>query len=153
MPCVSPGQGSMHACATDSWTELGLNLQRSFTIPHFKLHRKDRLQQRGGGVGIYCHESVLARRRTDLETDLELLWIEVSVSGGIVVLVGCCYRQNCRVGIEHLDGKDTVDNRSLNVEKQSVLQFCRTSLFYGEGSHLENWFHLSASRPEAQVSW
>ncbi|XP_065186032.1 uncharacterized protein LOC135816859 [Sycon ciliatum] len=66
-------------------------LDSELTIPHFKLHRKDRLQQRGGGVGIYCHESVLARRRTDLETDLELLWIEVSVSSGIV-LVGCCYR-------------------------------------------------------------
>ena len=61
-------------------------------IPYFNLHRKDRTGSRGGGVAIYCHESLNVRRRIDLEVDsLELMWIEVK-SGSAKHLIGCCYR-------------------------------------------------------------
>jgi len=61
-------------------------------IPHFKLFRKDRVNQQGGGVAIYCHELVNARRRTDLERDhMEVLWIEVT-SGNQRIVLGCGYR-------------------------------------------------------------
>jgi len=61
-------------------------------IPHYKLYRKDRVAQHGGGVGIYCHESVQVRRRVDLERpDLELLWIDIG-SGDRTIRLGCGYR-------------------------------------------------------------
>lgn len=62
-------------------------------IPHFNIYRKDRPgSSRGGGVALYCHESLSVRRRVDLEKDaLELLWIEVA-SGSSKHLIGCCYR-------------------------------------------------------------
>ena len=58
---------------------------------HYRLFRKDRVHRQGGGVGIFCHESLVVRRRTDLESDLEVLWLEVMCNGG-PVLIGCVYR-------------------------------------------------------------
>lgn len=63
------------------------------TIPHYQLHRKDRSGQQGGGVAFYCHDSVIARRRPDLEMpDLEVLWLEVGSHKATNTLIGCCYR-------------------------------------------------------------
>lgn len=61
------------------------------SIPHFTLHRKDRCDRPGGGVAIYCHETLNIRRRKDLESDLEVIWIEISDSGR-TTLLGCVYR-------------------------------------------------------------
>lgn len=62
------------------------------SIPHFRLLRKDRLGQHGGGVGLFYHESVHVRRRPDLECDeLELLWVQLGDGANSVVL-GCGYR-------------------------------------------------------------
>jgi len=62
------------------------------TIPHFRLYRKDRRRQTGGGVAIYCHESLTVRRRRDLESNsLEILWLEVHANSDHI-LIGCCYR-------------------------------------------------------------
>ena len=36
-------------------------------IPHFNLFRKDRINHRGGGVALYCHEDLQIRRKSDLE--------------------------------------------------------------------------------------
>ena len=61
-------------------------------IPHFKLFRKDRPDRPGGGVAVYCHESLAVRHRFDLESELELLWLEVAVTGHDSHVIGCCYR-------------------------------------------------------------
>jgi len=62
------------------------------TIPNYRLYRKDRLGQQGGGVAIYYHNTLQVRRRRDLEDDaLEVLWIEIK-AGKDDVLLGSCYR-------------------------------------------------------------
>ena len=61
------------------------------SIPHYKLFRKDRALQHGGGVCIYCHETTRVKQRADLETDLEILWIEI-MEQKHSTLVGCAYR-------------------------------------------------------------
>jgi len=60
-------------------------------IPNYRLYRKDRLGQHGGGVAVYCHESLSVRRRHDLDTDLEIIWLETT-GHGATMLVGCAYR-------------------------------------------------------------
>lgn len=62
-------------------------------LPHFRLHRRDRVSDhRGGGVAVYCHESVPAVRRQDLEhPNIELLWLEIHQQKQRV-MVGCFYR-------------------------------------------------------------
>lgn len=61
-------------------------------IPHYKLFRKDREAQHGGGIAVYCHDSLQIRRRTDLESPaLELMWIDIG-TGNSVIRLGCGYR-------------------------------------------------------------
>ena len=61
-------------------------------IPHFNLFRKDRINHRGGGVELYCHEGLQIRRRSDLEDrNIELLWADVQ-AGNQKIMLGCCYR-------------------------------------------------------------
>ena len=61
------------------------------TIPNYKLYRKDRTSQEGGGVGIYYHNTLQVHRRPDLENELELIWLEI-VDQGYRTLLGCGYR-------------------------------------------------------------
>lgn len=61
-------------------------------IPNYRLYRRDRDTRHGGGVGIYCHDSLRVRRRSDLEhPQLEIIWIDVIMNSETIV-VGCCYR-------------------------------------------------------------
>ena len=61
-------------------------------IPHYTIYRKDRFGQHGGGVAMYCHDSLHVRRRHDLEADhLEVMWLELG-SGHQTLLLGCLYR-------------------------------------------------------------
>lgn len=60
-------------------------------IPNYKLFRKDRIGRHGGGVGIYCHESLTVKTRSDLDSTLEVLWLEVATPTG-TTLIGCGYR-------------------------------------------------------------
>ena len=54
------------------------------------MFRRDR-NRNGGGVAIYCEEAFSAKRRPDLETDIEVIWIEIPIHGKSN-LFGCCYR-------------------------------------------------------------
>ena len=65
---------------------------QELSIPHFKLYRRDRPDQRGGGVAVYCHESLAVRQRADVECELEMLWLEILAPGRHGTLLGCCYR-------------------------------------------------------------
>ena len=57
-----------------------------------KIHRRDRRTGPGGGVIIYCKDSVFSKRRIDLENDdIEIIWIEVKIDCH-TFLLGCLYR-------------------------------------------------------------
>ena len=64
------------------------------TLPGFQEpFRKDR-NTKGGGVCIFLSNQLSGKRRSDLEDpDLELLWVEMKLSGyHRSLFVGCCYR-------------------------------------------------------------
>ena len=61
------------------------------TIPNYKLYRKDRTSQQGGGVGIYYHNTLQVHRQPALENELELIWLEI-VDHGYRTLLGRGYR-------------------------------------------------------------
>lgn len=107
-------------------------------IPHYKLYRKDRIGQTGGGVGIYCHDSVVARRRQDLETDIELLWLEIT---GLKesMLVGCCYRPPNQLA-DYWDALES--NLELAVHRQS--RRIPTALLLGD-------FNVDVSKPSSSA--
>ena len=78
-------------CIAESWLDRSVT-DGELSIPFFRLYRRDRPDGVGGGVCIYCHESVSVLRRPDLESDmLELLWLEVHEKKG-KRLLGCYYR-------------------------------------------------------------
>ena len=57
----------------------GRNINFEIDLPGFQPpYRKDRFDQRGGGVAIYISDNVGCIRRTDYEVNnLELIWLEV----------------------------------------------------------------------------
>ena len=65
---------------------------QELSIPHFKLCRRDRPDQRGGGVAVYCQQSLAVRQWADLECELEMLWLEILAPGRHGTLLRCCYR-------------------------------------------------------------
>ena len=67
-------------CFTESWLDQNtLNTEvflEGFTPPF----RNDRLDRGGGGVIVYCNDSLYCKRRNDLEPkDLECVWIETTI--------------------------------------------------------------------------
>ena len=48
-------------CTSEAWLDSTI-MSGELSIPHFQLHRLDRLEGRGGGVAIYSHESLLVQR-------------------------------------------------------------------------------------------
>ena len=61
-------------------------------INNYNLFRKDRVHRHGGGVCVYCHESLSVRRRKDLDSDmLEIIWLDIG-SSHACIRIGCGYR-------------------------------------------------------------
>ena len=49
-----------------------------YGIPGYDIHRKDRIGKAGGGILAYVKNSLLAKRRDDLEVrSIEVLWLEI----------------------------------------------------------------------------
>ena len=49
---------------------------------NYVTERKDRLSGKsGGGILCYVRENIQYKRRSDLETDLELIWLDIFISG------------------------------------------------------------------------
>ena len=60
---------------------------------NYVTERKDRLSGKsGGGILCYVRENIQYKRRLDLETDLELIWLEIFFSGLKNLLVCFFYR-------------------------------------------------------------
>ena len=78
---------------SETWLS-SLDSDGDITLPGFQEpFRKDR-NTKGGGVCIFLSNQLSGKRRSDLEDpDLELLWVEMKLSGHHrSFFVGCCYR-------------------------------------------------------------
>ena len=60
-------------------------------IPGYQVARLDRKDQEGGGCIIYYSESLHVYERDDLKTDIEAIWIDVTIKSQ-KLLLGCVYR-------------------------------------------------------------
>lgn len=79
------------------------------------IFRKDRYLRPGGGIVIYHKDTIIMKRRTDLEVpDLELLWVEITVSAN-KLLLGCIYRPPD----SNVDYWDRLDNLLYHVTDNS----------------------------------
>ena len=75
----------------ETWLKPSIS-EGELEVSHYNLFRKDRLHRHGGGVCVYCHESLSVRRRTDLESDaLEIMWLDIGNSR-TCIRIGCGYR-------------------------------------------------------------
>ena len=80
-------------------------------------HRRDRRTGPGGGVIIYCKNSVLSKRRIDLENnDIEIIWIEIKIDCH-TFLLGCLYRPESNIAYwSKLDNMfETVIETNMNI--------------------------------------
>ena len=78
----------------------------------YTVHRRDR-DRHGGGVLLIVHNSIPSTRRQDLETDCELLWVELSLTP-TNLLVGVYYNppgHNCG-SLTHLRNSLAITPRS-----------------------------------------
>lgn len=77
---------------TESWLKPHIH-DDSLHIENFNSpFRKDRCDRAGGGVAVYVRDSIVCKRRGDLEiNDLEAVWVEVRVKSK-VLLIGGFYR-------------------------------------------------------------
>ena len=60
-------------------------------ITGYQVARLDRKDQEGGGCIIYYSESLYIHERDDLKTDIEAIWIDVTMKSQ-KLLLGCVYR-------------------------------------------------------------
>ena len=73
-------------CLAKTWLNSNVD-DGEVSIPHFAIHRRDR-GQRGGGVAIYSHDSLLVRRCTELESEhLEVIWLKYCKTGSRICAV------------------------------------------------------------------
>lgn len=76
-------------------TETFLKKHRSnklINISGYVSERKDRKKRVGGGVAVYLSENVPFIRREDLETTLEVIWLEIQLPKSKPFILGFVYR-------------------------------------------------------------
>ena len=62
------------------------------SLPGYRIFRKDRSTV-GGGVAVYCPDTLRCKRRLDLEVDcMEALWVEIFCKGKKPILLCTIYR-------------------------------------------------------------
>lgn len=81
-------------CISETWLDHSID-SGFISLPEYTLFRKDRIGKRGGGVGVYVHNSLKAKLIThspeNYEGKPEFIFIEVK-SGISKILIGCVYR-------------------------------------------------------------
>lgn len=82
-------------CLTETWLDVDIPSANYFT-PNYDVFRKDRCytatgQIYGGGVLIATYSSYGARRRNDLESSKECVWIEIATKDCCNLLLGNYY--------------------------------------------------------------
>ena len=62
------------------------------TVDGFNFERKDREGKSGGGILVYLSQSLNYKRRTDLEGEIETIWLEISLPNSKPILYCSAYR-------------------------------------------------------------
>lgn len=76
---------------TKTWLDSSINLAEIFPST-YHVHRKDRSRS-GGGVLPACSQKISSIRRSELETDCEIMWCEIVISNPYSrIMVGVFYR-------------------------------------------------------------
>ena len=78
---------------TESWLK-SHHLSTEIFPTGFKVYRKDRERQIGGGVFILVSEQLISTELEELKTDgwCELVWAKIQVPGSSQLFVGSFYR-------------------------------------------------------------
>ena len=76
---------------TESWVDSSLSSAEIFPSTYY-VHRKDR-SRNGGGVLLACSHEISSIRRSEIETDCEIMWCEIIISNPYSrIMVGVFYR-------------------------------------------------------------
>lgn len=99
---LQPGGFYNFFALTETWLTTDV-MDSELNIPNYTIFRNDRVNRRGGGVLLGCHNNFVCRRRQDFErNDLELLLVEVRLSSRNKMLLGVFYRPP-NSGVEPLE--------------------------------------------------
>ncbi|XP_045542568.1 uncharacterized protein LOC123723550 [Papilio machaon] len=92
-------------------------------IPNYHLrHTPRRTGRRGGGVGFYVRSGLNVRTCSYPSSDLEQMWLEVSVLGGIKVAIGTVYRAETALTVDNsLDALSEAMNSFAHCEHIVIL--------------------------------
>lgn len=95
---------------TETW--LSPSILNNEIIPNewnYTIYRKDR-SDNYGGVLIAISKNILSYEMTSLQTDCELLWVQITVNRGIKLLIGAYYRP-------HTDDQYSVQELNVSLQK------------------------------------
>ena len=65
---------------SETWLKNNLEVIKHITIPGYKMEYNNRIHKRGGGVGLYIHENLQYKIRSDItrrDESIEHMWLEV----------------------------------------------------------------------------
>ena len=103
---------------TETWCNDSVLRGELFTNGGYNVFRKDRNKNTvpdkddGGGVLLAVKLSLNAKRRSDLETCMEMLWVEITLDKNRSLLVGTCYM--------NYPSPDLVDKFERSLEKVAL---------------------------------
>ena len=58
----------------------------------YTVYRRDRLNQKGGGVISFDKSSYLSEEKPEFKTNCENLWVQLNLTGSRPVLIGAYYK-------------------------------------------------------------
>ena len=100
-------------CLSETWLK-PITKDSDVDIKGYKFRRKDRLETRAGGVGMYINDHIHNKRAEEFEfADLEVMWVEVSI-GNKTIFIGAGYRPP-RQNIEEVELFMSKFNESLDM--------------------------------------
>jgi exonuclease III len=74
-------------------THISTEPEKLFEIPGYTFLSRNRINGKGGGVGMYISNDIQFERRQDLENDkVECIWIEILCKSSKNFLVCCLYK-------------------------------------------------------------
>jgi len=77
---------------TESWLNPSIQSSEIFSS-NMNVFRKDR-SSKGGGVFIAVSDKLIASLQTQLDTDCEIIWVKIEISGSKSSYIGAYYRPN-----------------------------------------------------------
>ena len=58
----------------------------------FTVYRRDRIDQKGGGVIILVRSALSSKEKSEFNSDCENLWVQLNLTGSKSVLIGAYYK-------------------------------------------------------------